>query len=424
MEPMDETSPKPVSKPKKCRTAHTVAAPAHHDDDDGETKMDEEDEPKTWPAEGRKEPCGNLKLLKTGDQLYVPITQDPSPMTEDVIQEQIRILSQLGTGAESSQLRAKLQTASLLSDMEAFKAANPGCTFEDYVRWHSPRDWIKDASDATSMSSEGDLGSSSQSSSAGADVMGHLSPRMQTPGNLWLETWARAKPVPVSRQKRLFDFVKEGEKVLHFFTSLTLNDLVNHLNPVIIHQGLIQLLLRRRRLELTDDQLPCDTQRILRLAETQDWPTAIGLIHRAELQLHRFESLWRKLTAAHELEYGVSVDRPTALLKSTIIKLMSEPEIVIQEAGRGPIGRTVRRLIYEHALGRYQSIENEAEQEFLSNRLANNQLPEPTAKEFIFRSTVPRPNPHSKPTPQRLYCVITGNEFRLAGAFSEDITFF
>jgi hypothetical protein len=26
--------------------------------------------------------------------------------------------------------------------MEAFKAANPGCTLPDFVRWHSPRDWV------------------------------------------------------------------------------------------------------------------------------------------------------------------------------------------------------------------------------------------------------------------------------------------
>lgn len=31
-----------------------------------------------------------------------------------------------------------------LSDMEAFKAANPGGTLEDFVRWYSPRDWVED----------------------------------------------------------------------------------------------------------------------------------------------------------------------------------------------------------------------------------------------------------------------------------------
>jgi hypothetical protein len=48
---------------------------------------------------------------------------------------------QLGMDAEGAELRAKMQSASLLSDMESFKAANPGAVLADFVRWHSPRDW-------------------------------------------------------------------------------------------------------------------------------------------------------------------------------------------------------------------------------------------------------------------------------------------
>ena len=36
-----------------------------------------------------------------------------------------------------------MQSASLLSDMESFKAANPGSVLADFVRWYSPRDWIE-----------------------------------------------------------------------------------------------------------------------------------------------------------------------------------------------------------------------------------------------------------------------------------------
>ena len=37
---------------------------------------------------------------------------------------------------------------------------------------------------------------------------------MRIPGNIWLETWHTAKPVPARRQKRLFDDTKEAEKVI------------------------------------------------------------------------------------------------------------------------------------------------------------------------------------------------------------------
>lgn len=29
----------------------------------------------------------------------------------------------------------------VVDDIQAFKAANPQARFEDFVRWHSPRDW-------------------------------------------------------------------------------------------------------------------------------------------------------------------------------------------------------------------------------------------------------------------------------------------
>ena len=51
---------------------------------------------------------------------------------------------QLGMDTEGTELRAKRQSTSLLSDMESFKAANPGAILGDFVRWHSPRDWEED----------------------------------------------------------------------------------------------------------------------------------------------------------------------------------------------------------------------------------------------------------------------------------------
>lgn len=61
----------------------------------------------------------------------------------------------------------------LLSDMQAFKAANPGCILEDFVRWHSPPDW-EPAGDVERK--EDDSDSSSR---------GHLSMRMQKEGILF-----------------------------------------------------------------------------------------------------------------------------------------------------------------------------------------------------------------------------------------------
>lgn len=87
---------------------------------------------------------GDLKLLETGEPLYIPVTQDSVPKTEDQLEEDAQVLLKLGTDALGSELRARLLSAYLLSDMQAFKAANPGCVLGDFIRWCSPRDWIEE----------------------------------------------------------------------------------------------------------------------------------------------------------------------------------------------------------------------------------------------------------------------------------------
>lgn len=46
-------------------------------------------------------------------------------MTEDLLEEQSEVLAKLGTSAEGAHLRARMQSACLLSDMESFKVVLP-----------------------------------------------------------------------------------------------------------------------------------------------------------------------------------------------------------------------------------------------------------------------------------------------------------
>lgn len=115
----------------------------------------------------------------------------------------------LGDNARASELRARMMSASLLSDMEAFKAANPGAELCDFVQWYSPRDWTPDDG-------------------------GCLGERMLLPGNPWVETWEVARPVPASKQRRLFDETREAEQVLHFLRSKSVSAVVELLMPGIL----------------------------------------------------------------------------------------------------------------------------------------------------------------------------------------------
>lgn len=51
-------------------------------------------------------------------------------------------------------------------------------------------------------------------------------------------------------------------------------------------------------------------------------------------------------------------------------------------------------------------------------------FPPPAGREILLRTCVPRPAPYSKALPQRLFCVLMKEDFRLAGAFSSDTSFF
>ncbi|KAI8802194.1 Rab3 GTPase-activating protein catalytic subunit-domain-containing protein [Cladochytrium replicatum] len=194
----------------------TASAEVDEEREDGERDGDEEVDGEgggEWEkvSEGQLRPMEGVCLLKTGQPLYIPKTQDIGYMTEDMIREQELIFERLGTSAEAARARARMQSAHLKSDMEAFKAANPGCCLEDFVRWHSPRDWVPDEEGA-------------ETEAAGENpvyVKGQLSARMREPGNLWEELWKSTRPVPVSRQKSLFDHSKEAEKVLRYLERTT-----------------------------------------------------------------------------------------------------------------------------------------------------------------------------------------------------------
>ena len=117
---------------------------------------------------GRLEKYKDMTLLCDPQvPVYVPICQEPTPLTDDMLQEQTEIMSQLGSSHEASTLRMRMQLPTLVCDMESFKAANPRGQLEDFVRWYSPRDYD--------------------------DSEGGLSQRMKHDGNIWSKSWNRGK---------------------------------------------------------------------------------------------------------------------------------------------------------------------------------------------------------------------------------------
>ncbi|KDO31113.1 hypothetical protein SPRG_04252 [Saprolegnia parasitica CBS 223.65] len=166
-------------------------------------------------------------LQSLGDStrcVNIPKTQDPAPLTEDVAKQQQAILANLGVSAESTMLRQQIQSSSMLSDMQAFKAANPGTCLADFIRWYSPRDWLP----------RDPLDEAHDSDNISRFRQGQLSARMHeanvdAPTNVWHRLWASAAPVPAEKQRSLFNPVLEAEKVFDYLDTMSPRDLFYHL---------------------------------------------------------------------------------------------------------------------------------------------------------------------------------------------------
>jgi Rab3 GTPase-activating protein catalytic subunit len=183
-------------------------------DDEGLAADEDVNESSGGPSrvsEGAKKahPDGLRLLNKPHRLIQIPKTQPPPLFTEDTAREREAAMHALGDTPEGRLVRVRLQSDQLVSDMSAFKAANPGSCLADFVRWHSPRDWIEEETEAEETR-DGDTDAKI------APRPGKLSARMGSANNTWKTLWRDAPIVPASRQKPLFDPIREGERALEY----------------------------------------------------------------------------------------------------------------------------------------------------------------------------------------------------------------
>jgi Rab3 GTPase-activating protein catalytic subunit len=155
---------------------------------------------------------------------HAPRTQRAPALTEDALRDREAALAALGDAPGGAAARARLQADTLFSDMCAFKAANlhqGGGVMADFVRWHSPRDWLLEEAEEAAAEADGSApGGSGTRLSAARAPRGRLSPRMAAPGNLWAQLWSEARPAAAAEQKPLQDAVAAGESALHWMETL------------------------------------------------------------------------------------------------------------------------------------------------------------------------------------------------------------
>ncbi|XP_056889603.1 rab3 GTPase-activating protein catalytic subunit isoform X2 [Takifugu flavidus] len=382
--------------------------------DQGDMDAPQTEEEKTGSkrkAEGRLHQYNSMNLLNSSEPLYVPVTQEPAPMTEDLLEEQSEVLAKLGTSAEGTHLRARMQSACLLSDMESFKAANPGCILDDFVRWYSPRDYVEEevVDDTGSLI-----------------MKGHLSARMKIPGNMWVEAWETARVTPARRQKRLFDDTKEAERVLHYMAMQKPADVTLHLLPCLIHGAILKLKEEEATENIPSVQI--SLQQVVSQA-SRLMQTPARDYKRLEEFINRLIAMETVITQARSLKAKFSIcDKAENRedLEIFVRSLLEEPEVLVIGAGQGPAGSIIHRMFVSAqraaVLAPLDEDLNQERQSTESSRVPD--FPSPAGREILLRTCVPRPAPYSKALPQRLFCVLLKDEFRLAGAFSSDTCFF
>ncbi|KAK6315387.1 hypothetical protein J4Q44_G00149160 [Coregonus suidteri] len=111
--------------------------------------------------------------------------------------------------------------------------------------------------------------------------------------------------------------------------------------------------------------------------------------------------------------------------------LLEEPEVSVIGAGRGPASSIIHKLfVSAQRAALLAPLEEEtgrgggADDRKPLGVASVPDFPPPAWREILLRTCVPRPAPYSKVLPQRLFCVLMRDEFRLVGAFSSDTSFF
>ncbi|XP_045471865.1 rab3 GTPase-activating protein catalytic subunit [Harmonia axyridis] len=359
------------------------------------------EEPKKIQPAGRLCKFKDLKLLETGEDLYIPRTQEPVPKTEDQLDEDTDVLLKLGSDAQASEMRARLMSASLLSDMESFKAANPGAILEDFVRWYSPRDWIE---------TEDEEG----------NKKGELSKRMLIEDNLWAQTWKTAKPIPASKQKLQFVDTREAEKVLHFLESRELPQIIELLVPILLQMSACRLAQELAALEVHPDEEVDKVSYILKQVEmtTREGKfTArkIEAIAREMARVERFISTIRSLY--HKLNHEAA-DRE--IMRQMILDLVSGKEAWVSSEVKMRL-----KPMFREAQERVNAAKSEDDvPEEKKSPYETSEYPNPSVREFVLTISARQPKHYSSYCPQYMRAILSNDGMRMASAFSEDINFF
>lgn len=277
------------------------------------------------------------------------------------------------------------------------------CFFKkNFINRYSPSDWIE----------EKELDEWGQKK-------GHLSTRMLISDNTWVQMWESAKPVPANRQKRLFDDTREAEKVLHYLESQFLWEICQTILPVLSHVAIHMLMKEIRdisrvlpNLNLSVNDIARSIQKISRdpRVHPDKYEIVFQEIFVQELLICQLKSIMFKFNPA-------KTEEP---IDNFIINLVTEREVYVDDTNKSYIGSKVVSMFSDVQKAVNLTVDPIGAQMQQSNKSLTI-FPQPSKREFVMRVKTEKTDVQMNTIHHMLRAILTKNDFRLYGAFSENI---
>lgn len=187
---------------------------------------------------------------------------------------------------------------------------------------------------------------------------------MLIPGNTWQQVWDTARAQPARRQKRLFDDTREAEKILHFFETQTIGQIVRLTVAPLFHTAIAAMAATREtdgrvrvaqfdalhgRLvgqvcklsrEPWTDQTKAGTGGRTAQHSSQRWEHLIGEMQQLELLAARSRSLVDKLFGGETAAISESDDHLLA-------ELLAGRDAALQDGAKGAVSQRIVAMFAE-----------------------------------------------------------------------------
>ena len=182
--------------------------------------LDEEDSEsiQIQTRQGARCPVQGYTLTSSGEQMHAPYLQREMPLTDDLITQRRKMITDSDSNSIDNRIEfiQRLQKPKLVSDMSAFRAANPGAVFQDFMSWYGePENSLEIYGDDTDLLNDSEVSTALKKMSL-----------------FWKECWNESKPTPADKQKPLFDAYSAVEMLLDTFESMHPSALLNQVLAV------------------------------------------------------------------------------------------------------------------------------------------------------------------------------------------------